>query len=181
MAHDRISGSFVALITPFNRDGSIDYEGFHSLLQFQEEHGTSAVLIMGSTGEVSMLSPEERHEVVRRTLGFRSGRMKFYYGCTGPSTTATIGYLKQAEAEGADGAIIAAPPYICAGEADLDTAKRRELYYEMQAIVRNEGGVAIPMYANWVDAASKKLAHHEHLGNLWQLDGARLAERWWFA
>lgn len=120
MAHDRISGSFVALITPFNRDGSIDYDGFRSLLQFQNEHGTSAVLIMGSTGEVSMLSPEERHEVVRRTLGFRSGRMKFYYGCTGPSTAATIGYLKQAEAEGADGAIIAAPPYICAGEAELE-------------------------------------------------------------
>ena len=63
----------------------------------------------------------------------------------------------------------------------LDTDKRRELYHEMQAIVRNEGGVAIPMYANWVDAASTKLAHGEHLGNLWQLDGARLAERWWFA
>ena len=65
--------------------------------------------------------------------------------------------------------------------ATLDTDKRRELYYEMQTIVRNEGGVAIPMYANWVDANSTKLAHGEHLGNLWQLDGARLAERWWFA
>ena len=65
--------------------------------------------------------------------------------------------------------------------AELDQDRRRELYYEMQVIVRDEGGVAIPMYANWVDANSKKLAHGEHLGNLWQLDGARLAERWWFA
>ena len=63
----------------------------------------------------------------------------------------------------------------------LDPDKRRELYYEMQVIVRDEGGVAIPMFANWVDANSKKLAHGEHLGNLWQLDNARLAERWWFA
>ena len=51
----------------------------------------------------------------------------------------------------------------------------------MQVIVRDEGGVAIPMFANWVDANSKKLAHRAELGNLWQLDGARLAERWWFA
>ncbi len=63
----------------------------------------------------------------------------------------------------------------------LNTDKRRELYHEMQVIVRNEGGVAIPLLANWVDASSKKLAHGEDLGNLWQLDGARLAERWWFA
>lgn len=63
----------------------------------------------------------------------------------------------------------------------LDPDKRRELYYEMQVIVRDEGGVPIPMFANWVDASSTKLAHGEHLGNLWQLDGARLAERWWFA
>ncbi len=63
----------------------------------------------------------------------------------------------------------------------LDPDKRRELYYEMQVIVRDEGGVPIPMFANWVDASSKRLAHGEHLGNLWQLDGARLAERWWFA
>lgn len=64
---------------------------------------------------------------------------------------------------------------------ELDGDKRRELYYEMQVIVRDEGGVAVPMFANWVDASNKKLAHGPAIGNLWQLDGARLAERWWFA
>lgn len=63
----------------------------------------------------------------------------------------------------------------------VDQDKRRELYHEMQVIVRDEGGVAIPMFANWVDAHSKKLANSGTIGNLWQLDGARLAERWWFA
>jgi 4-hydroxy-tetrahydrodipicolinate synthase len=57
MAKEMIEGSFVALITPFNRDGSVDFEGFRTLLDFQEKNGTAAVLIMGSTGEVSMLSP----------------------------------------------------------------------------------------------------------------------------
>lgn len=110
----RIEGSFVALITPFNDDGSVDYGGFETLLDFQRSNGTSAVLIMGSTGEVSMLSSEERHNIVTRTLQHRSGEMKMFYGCTGQHTQGTIDYVKHAAAEGADGAIIAAPAYVCA-------------------------------------------------------------------
>jgi 4-hydroxy-tetrahydrodipicolinate synthase len=109
-----VEGSFVALITPFNRDGSIDFAGFRSLLDFQESNGTSAVLIMGSTGEVSMLSAEERREIVERTVEFRTGKMQFWYGCTGPHTDATIDYVQHAAESGADGAIIAAPAYVCA-------------------------------------------------------------------
>ena len=113
-----VTGSFVATITPFDRDGGVDYEGFRDLLAFQEAHGTSAVLIMGSTGEVSMLTPEERHEIVRRTIRHRTGAMKYFYGCTGASTRATIDYVRQAAAEGADGAIVAVPAYICPSEED---------------------------------------------------------------
>ena len=119
MAKPRIEGSFVALITPFNNDGSIDFEGFRTLLQFHEENGTSAVLIMGSTGEVSMLSPEERKAIITETLKFRTGKMLFYYGCTGQNTEGTIDYVRYAGAEGADGAIIAAPAYICAPNEDI--------------------------------------------------------------
>lgn len=119
MAKELITGSFVALITPMNEDGSIDFAGFRDLLKFQEEHGSSAVLIMGSTGEVSMLSPDERHAIVRETMKMKTGKMQFWYGCTGPTTEATIAYVKQAASEGADGAIIAAPAYICASNEDI--------------------------------------------------------------
>ena len=115
----RPEGSFVAVITPMNTDNSIDFEGFRTLLQFHEENGTSAVLIMGSTGEVSMLTAEERHAIVRETIKMRTGKMLFYYGCTGATTDATIDYVAQAAAEGADGAIIAAPAYICASNSDI--------------------------------------------------------------
>ena len=47
MAHAKPRGSFVALITPMNSDGTIDYEGFGSLIKFHEENGTEALLIMG--------------------------------------------------------------------------------------------------------------------------------------
>ncbi len=119
MEFKRPQGSFVAIITPMNADGSIDFEGFKTLLQFHEENGTSAVLIMGSTGEVSMLSVEERHAIVRETMKMGTGKMLFYYGCTGATTEATIDFVRQAAAEGADGAIIAAPSYICASNDDI--------------------------------------------------------------
>ncbi len=118
MAKLRIEGSFVALITPFNRDGAIDFEGFRTLLDFQARHGTAAVLIMGSTGEVSMLSPEERRRIVSGTVKHKTGDMLHYYGCSGPSTEGTIENVRFAAAEGADGAIIAVPSYICPSEAD---------------------------------------------------------------
>jgi 4-hydroxy-tetrahydrodipicolinate synthase len=119
MTKPRITGSFVALITPMNNDGSIDYAGFKTILDFQEEHGTAAVLIMGSTGEVSMLTPEERRKVMDETIKMKSGKMEFWFGCTGPSTEQTIDYVKYAGSVGADGAIIAAPSYICAPEDDI--------------------------------------------------------------
>ena len=119
MAKRKVQGSFVALITPMNVDGSVDFEGFRTLFDFQENNGTSAVLIMGSTGEVSMLTPDERRQVIAETIKMKTGKMEFWYGCTGPSTEQTIGYVTYAGKEGADGAIIAAPPYICAPEDDI--------------------------------------------------------------
>ncbi len=119
MSKRRLTGSFVALITPFNQDYSLDFEGFRVLLDFHAENHTSAVLIMGSSGEVSMLTADERHAVVRETLKFRRDGMEMWYGCTGPTTEATIAYVAQAAGEGADGAVIAAPPYICAPNADI--------------------------------------------------------------
>lgn len=120
MAKMKIEGSFVALITPFNQDGTIDFGAFRTLLDFQERHGTAAVLIMGSTGETSMLSPEEKQSIIVETAKMKTGRMKFFYGCTGSNTDTTIANVKFAQANGADGAILAAPAYICASEADAE-------------------------------------------------------------
>ena len=113
------TGSFVALITPMNADYSVDHAGFVDLIDFQRRHGSAAVLIMGSSGEVSMLAPEERHAIVRKTMKHRRPEMPQWYGCTGPTTEATVAYVQQAAAEGADGAVVAAPAYICAPNADI--------------------------------------------------------------
>ncbi len=115
-----LTGSFVALITPFNKDGSVDFAAFRTLLRFQEDQGTSAVLIMGSTGEASMLSPEERRHIIVETAKMKKSRMPIFFGATGNNTQATIANVRFAMDNGADGAILAAPAYICAPENDIE-------------------------------------------------------------
>ena len=65
--------------------------------------------------------------------------------------------------------------------AELDDAKRREMYAEMQQIVRDEGGTIVPMFASYVFATSDKLSLPEQIGSNWDLDGERWMERWSFA
>lgn len=65
--------------------------------------------------------------------------------------------------------------------AELDTNKRRQMYSEIQRIVHDENGFMIPLFANYVFARSSKLARGPSISSERSLDGAKLAERWWFA
>jgi peptide/nickel transport system substrate-binding protein len=64
--------------------------------------------------------------------------------------------------------------------AELDEKKRAEMYFETQKICRDEGGTIVHMFEDWVIAASKKCQYVNVAGN-WNPDGAKAAERWWFA
>jgi 4-hydroxy-tetrahydrodipicolinate synthase len=120
MAKMKLQGSFVALITPFNADGAVDFGAFRTLLDFHARHATAAVLIMGSTGETSLLSPEEKKRIIVETAKMKRASMRLFFGCTGNNTESTIDSVRFARDNGADGAILAAPAYICASEADIE-------------------------------------------------------------
>ena len=62
--------------------------------------------------------------------------------------------------------------------AELDAAKRAEMYATMQQMLRDEGGAIVPMFANAVMARSEKVAHGR-LSNSSSFDGRRIIERWW--
>ena len=64
--------------------------------------------------------------------------------------------------------------------ATLDDSLRREMYREMQRIIRDEGGQIIPLFANWVDAKSDRISTPEHISATQSLDGSRAVSRWWF-
>jgi 4-hydroxy-tetrahydrodipicolinate synthase len=120
MAKMKLEGSFVALITPFNADGAVDFGAFRTLLDFHERHGTAAVLIMGSTGETSLLAPEEKKRIIVETAKMKRANMPLFFGCTGNNTESTIASVRFARDNGADGAILAAPAYICGSESDIE-------------------------------------------------------------
>ncbi len=63
--------------------------------------------------------------------------------------------------------------------AELDTDKRRAMYYEMQKLINEDGGTVIPMFANWTFALNEKVGHGDFASN-WDSDGERWMERWWF-
>jgi 4-hydroxy-tetrahydrodipicolinate synthase len=109
-----LTGSFVALITPFKDDGTADIEGFRKLIEFQAGNGTSALLIMGSTGEVSLLTKEERHRIITETVKFKTFGLPLFYGCTANNTRETIAMVHYAARAGADGVVITAPSYVYA-------------------------------------------------------------------
>ncbi len=70
---------------------------------------------------------------------------------------------------------------LLSARAELDSAKRKDQYHEMQMLMSKEGGTVIPMYANYVDAHSNKLTNSGTIGNVFQMDSSRMIERWWFA
>ncbi len=65
--------------------------------------------------------------------------------------------------------------------AELDFNKRRDMYAEMQGILRDEGSVVIPVFTNWVAVTSDKVAAPDQIAGNWSIDGAKNHERWWFA
>jgi peptide/nickel transport system substrate-binding protein len=66
-----------------------------------------------------------------------------------------------------------------AARTEFDTAKRHQIYTECQQIIRDEGGTVVPVFADFVDVASKRVKFGERASD-WPLDGDRCAERWWF-
>ncbi|MCI5076888.1 ABC transporter substrate-binding protein [Oricola sp.] len=68
---------------------------------------------------------------------------------------------------------------IVAARAELDDARRREMYHEMQAIVRDDGGAVIPMFASYIAATRDTVGRPDVIGDNFDLDGLRFVERWW--
>jgi 4-hydroxy-tetrahydrodipicolinate synthase len=119
MGKMRIEGSFVATVTPFDAGGAVDFGAFRTLITHQADHGTRSILFMGSTGEPTLLSPDEKRQLIVETMKMRPPGVHFFYGCSGPTTDHVIESVRFAAANGADGAVIAPPPYICAPEEDI--------------------------------------------------------------
>ncbi len=104
-------GSYVALVTPFKDDESLDEAKLKELIQFQIEGGTHGIVPCGTTGESPALSEEEHDRVVEITVGTVNGQVPVIAGTGSNSTTRTLRATKHAKTAGADAALIVTPYY----------------------------------------------------------------------
>ncbi|ARW09155.1 4-hydroxy-tetrahydrodipicolinate synthase [Acetobacter ascendens] len=111
MSDTFFSGSITALITPMNRDGSLDFVSFEKLVDWQIREGTSALCAVGTTGESPTLSHAEHHAVVERTIKVSAGRVPVIAGAGSNSTSEAIDLAQYAEKAGANAVLVVAPYY----------------------------------------------------------------------
>lgn len=103
-------GAGVALVTPF-RNGKFDKEAYERLIDFQLENKTQALIVLGTTGEASTLSKEEKAEVITTAVERVNKRIPVIVGVGSNSTELAIENTKQAESLGADGLLLVTPYY----------------------------------------------------------------------
>ncbi|MBQ8280985.1 MAG: 4-hydroxy-tetrahydrodipicolinate synthase [Lachnospiraceae bacterium] len=105
------TGSGTAIVTPMNADGSVNYDSFGELIEFQIAGGTDCIIVCGTTGEASTLTHEEHLDVIRYCIDKVAKRIPVIAG-TGSNCTETAIYLsKEAEKLGADGLLVVTPYY----------------------------------------------------------------------
>ena len=105
------TGAGVAIVTPFHQDGSINFEEFGKLIEFQIANNTDAIIVMGTTGEAATLTHEEHLEAIKFCVEKVNGRIPVVAG-TGSNCTETSIYLStEAEKYGADGLLLVSPYY----------------------------------------------------------------------
>ena len=104
-------GSIVALVTPMKEDGALDYEALERLVAFHLEHGTDAILAVGTTGESATLDFDEHADFVHRVVSLVNGRAPVIAGTGANSTSEAIHLTRCAEEAGANACLLVTPYY----------------------------------------------------------------------
>jgi len=104
------TGSGVALVTPFN-DGGVNEAVLRELVRFHLREGTDALVVNGSTGEATTMSPDEQLQAARVVVDEAGKRIPVIVGCGGSDTAAVSALAANARAAGADAVLVSPPPY----------------------------------------------------------------------
>lgn len=119
MSKPIFTGSGVAIVTPMNTDGSVNYDELGRLIEFQIENGTDAIIACGTTGESATLNHEEHCGVIKYTIEKVNGRVPVIAGTGSNDTAYAIELTKEAKKMGADGVLSVTPYYNKSSQAGL--------------------------------------------------------------
>ena len=127
-----LKGSFPPLVTPFKDDGGIDYDTYAKLVDFHAKGGSHGIVVTGTTGEPSTLTPEERTELLKVAIGAANKRIQVVAATGTQNHADTVAMTLAAEKAGADALLIVTPYFIRPPQRGLeayylDLCKRTDL------------------------------------------------------
>ncbi len=105
-----MTGTYTAIVTPFNKDGSIDWALFKNLIDYNISGGVDGIVPMGTTGESPTLNEDEHKEVIKRAIEYASDRVKIIAGTGSNCTKTAVELTEFAKSCGAD-AVLSVSPY----------------------------------------------------------------------
>ena len=111
MVQNIFKGLGIALITPFQEDGSVDYSALKRLVQYQLDNDADFFCILATTGETPVLTAEEKQTIKNLVVELVQGRVPILMGCGGNNTAAVIEELKTGDFKGIDGILSVCPYY----------------------------------------------------------------------
>lgn len=111
MAQNKFRGLGIALVTPFQTDGSIDFDALDRLIEYQIQGGADFLCIMGTTAETPTLSREEKRLLKEHFVERVAGRVPLLMGCGGNNTAAILEELQTENWKGIDGILSVCPYY----------------------------------------------------------------------
>ncbi|MBO6143961.1 MAG: 4-hydroxy-tetrahydrodipicolinate synthase [Prevotella sp.] len=111
MVHNVFKGLGIALITPFQEDGSVDYKSLIRLVEYQLDNGADFFCILATTGETPTLSAEEKSKIKNLIVDLVGGRVPILMGCGGYNTAAIVEELQTGDFHGIDGILSVCPYY----------------------------------------------------------------------
>jgi 4-hydroxy-tetrahydrodipicolinate synthase len=134
----QITGSIVALVTPFHEDGSVDYPTLRKLIDWHIAEGTDCIGVVGTTGESPTVSVDEHCEIIRVSVEQAAKRVPIMAGCGANSTKEAIELAKFARGVGADCQLQVVPYY--------NKPTQEGQYQHFKAIAEATGDLPIVLY-----------------------------------
>ena len=111
MVHNKFKGLGVALITPFTKEGEVDFVSLRRVLDYQLSNGIDFIWLLGTTAETPTLSAEERKQVKDLVVEKVNGQVPILMGCGGNNTAAIVDQIKTGDFEGIQGILSVCPYY----------------------------------------------------------------------
>ena len=137
MTANGFTGVGTAMITPFHKDGAVDFQTLAEFIEFQISGGVHFLVPMGTTGESVTLTEEEQTEVIKTTVQVANGRVPVLAGCGGNNTASLIAKGKHLKEIGVENILSVSPYY--------NKPSQEGIYQHFKAI-RRETGLGIVLY-----------------------------------